>query len=333
MQYLEPCTSYDKNNYRTLLFCSKMDVNALCWGSREQPARWHNLSVPMYQITGYSGVSCFENMRNPCFCIILEPYLLLQQISWRVCSGSLIFSPAFTEYAAFLGKPLSCLHSLRYREGSRSCQLYAPLLGLPIPLRSYTDAPWSLFSKYSSQRSTRKSTMMATHVNKGVVDVENSISGSEQEGISSPIAADVDTAGYDRSLTKHQIMMMTFGAGIGTGLWVGTGTALKYGTTWIQTQTWKTCWLKDSGTWWNCRCIHNRGVSSFVNVNLKYKKLTSVVTSSIVYLQYVSIGEMTAYRPVHGGFIRQFSEYIDPAMGFAGGINFWFEVSLSLLAT
>ena len=82
-----------------------------------------------------------------------------------------------------------------------------------------------------------QSTMMATHDNKGVVDVENSISGSEQEGISSPIAADVDTAGYDRSLTKRQIMMMTFGAGIGTGLWVGTGTALKYGTTWIHTQT------------------------------------------------------------------------------------------------
>lgn len=54
--------------------------------------------------------------------------------------------------------------------------------------------------------------------------------------------------------------------------------------------------------------------------------------SSIVYLQYVSIGEMTAYRPVHGGFIRQFSEYIDPAMGFAGGINFWFEVRFPLSA-
>lgn len=46
-----------------------------------------------------------------------------------------------------------------------------------------------------------------------------------------------------------------------------------------------------------------------------------------MYLQYVSIGEMTSYRPVHGGFIRQYSEYVDPAMGFAGGINFWFEVS------
>lgn len=37
----------------------------------------------------------------------------------------------------------------------------------------------------------------------------------------------VDTAGFHRRLSKRQIMFMTFGAGIGTGLWVGTGTALK----------------------------------------------------------------------------------------------------------
>lgn len=37
---------------------------------------------------------------------------------------------------------------------------------------------------------------------------------------------------------------------------------------------------------------------------------------------------MTAYKPVHGGFIRQCVEYVDPAFGFAVGINFWFAVSL-----
>lgn len=39
---------------------------------------------------------------------------------------------------------------------------------------------------------------------------------------------------------------------------------------------------------------------------------------------------MTAYRPVHGGFIRQEAEYVDRAFGFATGINFWFEVSTSI---
>lgn len=44
-----------------------------------------------------------------------------------------------------------------------------------------------------------------------------------------------------------------------------------------------------------------------------------------MWLQYMCIGEMTAYRPVHGGFIRQETEYVDRAFGFACGINFWFE--------
>ncbi len=42
-------------------------------------------------------------------------------------------------------------------------------------------------------------------------------------------APSVDTAGYHRALGRRQIMMMTFGCGVGTGLWVGTGQALKYG--------------------------------------------------------------------------------------------------------
>lgn len=41
----------------------------------------------------------------------------------------------------------------------------------------------------------------------------------------------------------------------------------------------------------------------------------------------MSIGEMTAYKPIHGGFIRQTMEYVDPALGFALGMAFWFDVS------
>ena len=40
---------------------------------------------------------------------------------------------------------------------------------------------------------------------------------------------------------------------------------------------------------------------------------------------------MTSYKPVHGGFIRQCVEYVDPAFGFAIGMNFWFAVRGSLL--
>lgn len=61
-------------------------------------------------------------------------------------------------------------------------------------------------------------------------DAELGRTVSRTEGETSVItvpAQAVDTAGFHRRLNKRQIMMMTFGAGIGTGLWVGTGTALK----------------------------------------------------------------------------------------------------------
>lgn len=45
----------------------------------------------------------------------------------------------------------------------------------------------------------------------------------------------------------------------------------------------------------------------------------------IVWGQYMSVGEMSSYRPVHGGFIRQQKDYVDSAFAFATGVNFWFE--------
>ena len=60
-------------------------------------------------------------------------------------------------------------------------------------------------------------------------DIERTAtSGTEKHGSTVVLSVGGD-AGYHRSLTRRQIMMMTFGAGIGTGLWVGTGQALHYG--------------------------------------------------------------------------------------------------------
>lgn len=59
-----------------------------------------------------------------------------------------------------------------------------------------------------------------------VGDASSRDGGTEVINISGNTSG-VDTAGYHRRLNKRQIMFMTFGAGIGTGLWVGTGTALK----------------------------------------------------------------------------------------------------------
>ncbi|KAI9726544.1 MAG: hypothetical protein M1834_008986 [Cirrosporium novae-zelandiae] len=95
-------------------------------------------------------------------------------------------------------------------------------------------------------------------------------------------------AGFSRSLKRRQIMMMAFGAGIGTGLWVGTGSALA-----------------------------KAGPGGIA--------ISYTIMAYVVYVMYMAIGELTAYKPIHGGFIRQSQEYIDPAMGFAIGINFWFN--------
>ncbi|KAL4924937.1 amino acid permease/ SLC12A domain-containing protein [Aspergillus undulatus] len=119
-------------------------------------------------------------------------------------------------------------------------------------------------------------------------DIERvATSSTEVRGCATTINPhDVDV-GYHRSLTRRKVMMMTFGAGIGTGLWVGTGQALHYA-----------------------------GPAGLA--------VTYTLTAIIVYAQYSSIGEMTTLMPLHGGFIRQCSEFVDPAFGFAIGINFWF---------
>ncbi|KAI7488804.1 hypothetical protein KC351_g1746 [Hortaea werneckii] len=119
-------------------------------------------------------------------------------------------------------------------------------------------------------------------------DIERQPSGPKDGTVTEVIGSGVDNAGYHRRLSKRQIMMMTFGAGIGTGLWVGTGNALKY--------------AGPAGT-----------------------AVAYTIVAYVAWLQYTAIGEMTAYRPVHGGFIRQEAEYVDRAFGFATGINFWFE--------
>ncbi|KAL4998876.1 amino acid permease-domain-containing protein [Aspergillus recurvatus] len=123
-------------------------------------------------------------------------------------------------------------------------------------------------------------------LSKAGIDIERiATPPTEINGSIAPI--NPDNVGYHRSLTRRKVMMITFGAGIGTGLWVGTGQALHYA-----------------------------GPAGLA--------VTYTLTAVIVYAQYCSIGEMTTYLPVHGGFIRQCSEFVDPAFGFAIGINFWF---------
>ena len=134
----------------------------------------------------------------------------------------------------------------------------------------------------------------------------------------------VATAGYHRKLTKRQIMMMTFGAGIGTGLWVGTGQALRGGM------------LVEYNLIKEDNCLPGTAgpggiaiaysLQSCAHLSPLTEKGSNLQNRFIVWSLYMSIGEMTTYRPVHGGFIRQAAEYVDPALAFAEGVNFWFQV-------
>lgn len=54
-------------------------------------------------------------------------------------------------------------------------------------------------------------------VNKKAPDLKKA--SSRQDGTTTIVGSRVDDAGFRRQLGKRQIMMMTFGAGIGTGLW------------------------------------------------------------------------------------------------------------------
>lgn len=101
--------------------------------------------------------------------------------------------------------------------------------------------------------------------------------------------------GYKRQITGRQVLMITFGAGIGTGFWVGMGSALKEG-----------------------------GPFGIV--------FAYTIEAYIVYVMFIQTGEMTAYQPIHGGFINQNLMYLDEALSFAQGLNFAFNWMVVLAA-
>ncbi|KAI9731033.1 MAG: hypothetical protein M1834_005496 [Cirrosporium novae-zelandiae] len=96
-----------------------------------------------------------------------------------------------------------------------------------------------------------------------------------------------DDNGWRRSLTARQVVMLSIGGGIGTGLWVGTGTALAKG---------------------------GPGACA----------IGYILVAIAIYIEFMSIGEMTCYKPLYGGYIRQTMEYVDKAAAFALGMNYWF---------
>ena len=55
-----------------------------------------------------------------------------------------------------------------------------------------------------------------------------------------------------------------------------------------------------------------------------------IFMSTIVYSMTVALGEMAALFPVSGAFTHYGARFVDPALGFAQGINYWYSYAITL---
>ncbi|KAF7559146.1 hypothetical protein G7046_g5011 [Stylonectria norvegica] len=121
---------------------------------------------------------------------------------------------------------------------------------------------------------------------------------SSNDKIDSPIrdkeaaaATDSDVeagdSGLDRTLSSQHLQFIAVGGTIGTGLFLGTGTALA-----------------------------TAGPVSLL--------IAFIFMGSIVFSVMTSLGEMASYIPVAGSFTAYATRFIDPAIGFSMGWIYWF---------
>jgi len=98
-----------------------------------------------------------------------------------------------------------------------------------------------------------------------------------------------------RKLKARHVQMIAIGGTIGTGLFVGSGAALSNG--------------------------------GPVGLLLGY-----LIMGTVVYSMVVALGEMTTLFPVSGSFTHYATRWLDPAIGFALGYNYWYTFAIALPA-
>lgn len=91
-----------------------------------------------------------------------------------------------------------------------------------------------------------------------------------------------------RGLKARQVTMIAIGGAIGTGLIIGTGSALA-----------------------------KAGPGSIL--------ISYSIVGFIVYLVMCALGEMSTYLPLESGFTGYAARFCDPALGFAVGYTYWFK--------
>ncbi|KAK0505875.1 amino acid permease [Armillaria luteobubalina] len=140
--------------------------------------------------------------------------------------------------------------------------------------------------------------------------MSDKMSSNEKNGTESKIHAssDVESAhelshgGYTggqqtlvRQLKNRHIAMISIGGVIGTGLFLGTATSLRHG--------------------------------GPVGLLLGY-----ITVGTICWSVMVSLGEMVAYLPIPGGHIKLAERFVDPALSFTMGWNYWYNWTIILPA-
>ncbi|MFD9128635.1 amino acid permease [Kitasatospora sp. NPDC059571] len=99
------------------------------------------------------------------------------------------------------------------------------------------------------------------------------------------VAAQPEEEGYERGLGGRQIQMIAIGGAIGTGLFLGAGTA-----------------------------ISKAGPSLI---------LSYAVAGVVIFAIMRALGELLTYRPVSGSFAEYAREFLGPFAGFATGWTYW----------
>lgn len=97
----------------------------------------------------------------------------------------------------------------------------------------------------------------------------------------------------NRQLQSRHMSMIALGGCIGTGLFLAVGSA-----------------------------IADAGPGGTV--------LAYVIIAIMVYFLMMSLGEMAAYSPTTGTFCEYSSKYVDPALGFTTGWNYWFNWAITV---
>ncbi|WP_018665053.1 amino acid permease [Heyndrickxia acidiproducens] len=102
-------------------------------------------------------------------------------------------------------------------------------------------------------------------------------------------------AGLNRSLKARHLTMISLGGSIGTGLFLGSGAA-----------------------------IYQAGPGGAL--------LAYIIIGIMVYFIMTSLGELAAFMPTSGAFSTYATRFIDPALGFALGWNYWYSWAICLAA-